>query len=144
MAPADLWALLPIILVSTTAVVVMLAAAFYRSHTLAATLTVIGLAAAVIASSLAGAQVPRQVTPLVIVDTYAGFYIGLVCSAGLAVALLAHDYLKRRAVRSEEFYVLLLLATAGSLVLVTSGHFASLFLGLEVLQGDCAILGNLR
>src|SRR5581483_8749231 len=34
----------------------------------------------------------------------------------------------------EEFYVLVLLATLGSAVLVASSHFASFFLGLEVLS----------
>jgi NADH-quinone oxidoreductase subunit N len=37
-------------------------------------------------------------------------------------------------VRPEEFYVLLLLAVVGSLVLVASNHFVSFFLGLEVLS----------
>lgn len=134
MTCAELLAILPIILVSTFAVVVMLAAAFRRSHTLAATLTVIGLAAAVAGSWFAGIRSPLQVTPLLRVDPSAVFYTRLVLIAGLVVALLTHDYLKRRSGRPEEFYILLLLAIAGSLVLVASSHFASFFLGLEVLS----------
>jgi len=50
------------------------------------------------------------------------------------VALLAYSYLERRESRPEEFYLLLLLATLGSGVLVASSHFASFFLGLEILS----------
>lgn len=131
---ADLLPLLPIIIVAACAVVVMLQAAFHRSHALAAGLTVLGLALALATLPLAAGHGPRQITPLIIVDAYAVFFTGLICWASLAATLLAYDYLKPRSGRREEFYVLLLLATLGTLVLVSSNHFASLFLGLEILS----------
>ena len=113
MTPSDFVALLPMILVSLGAVAVMLAAAFYRRHAPAAAICIITLIAALISLPFAAGQAPRQVTPLVIVDNYAVFFMGLIVTAGLAVALLAYDYLKRRSKRPEEFYVLLLLAILG-------------------------------
>ena len=127
---SDLPALLPIIIVAVAAVVVMLSAAFHRSHALAAAITVIALAAVVAILPVAASRAPRQITPLAIVDAFAIFYMGLICAASLAVALFAYDYWKSRTQRPEEFYVLLLLATLGSLVLVSASHFASFFLGL--------------
>ena len=50
------------------------------------------------------------------------------------VFLFAYDYLKRRQERPEEFYLLVLLATTGAMVLVVSRNFASFFLGLELLS----------
>jgi NADH-quinone oxidoreductase subunit N len=134
MTLADLPALLPIIVVAAAAVVVMLAAAFCRSHVLAVALTVIGLVAALAALPLAAGHGPRQITPLLLVDRYTIFYTGLIAAATLAATLLGYDYWKSRTQRQEEFYVLLLLATLGSFVLVSSSHFASLFLGLEILS----------
>ncbi len=134
MTAADLLSLLPMIVVSVTVVVVMLAAAFCRSHGLAATLTATGLLVSLVLMLFPAIRAPRQITPLVIVDAYAVFFGGLICVAALAVALQAYDYLKPRGRRPEEFYVLLLLATLGSLVLVSSNHFASFFLGLEILS----------
>jgi len=131
---SDLPALLPIIIVAVAAVVVMLSAAFHRSHVLAAAITVIALAAVVATLPIAASRAPRQITPLAIVDAFAIFYMGLICAASLAVALFAYDYWKSRTQRPEEFYVLLLLATLGSLVLVSASHFASFFLGLEILS----------
>ena len=61
------------------------------------------------------------------------FYTGLILAATAAVTLLSFGYLERRNERRDEYYLLLLLAALGSIVLVAAVHFASLFLGLEVL-----------
>jgi NADH-quinone oxidoreductase subunit N len=134
MGAADVVAIGPMIILGAAAVLVMLAAAFHRHHGLAAAMAAIGLAAALVALWPASRTAPRLVTPLLIVDRYAIFYTGLICVAALAVAGLAYDYFKLRPGRPEEFYVLLLLATLGSVVLVASSHFASFFLGLEILS----------
>ncbi|MGC2544777.1 MAG: NADH-quinone oxidoreductase subunit N, partial [Silvibacterium sp.] len=77
---------------------------------------------------------PRQTTMLLVMDKYALFFMGLITAASFAVALLAYGYLAKREGNKEEFYVLLLVATLGAMVLAASSHFASLFLGLEVLS----------
>ncbi len=112
----------------------MIGIAVRRSHaaTFGITLAAIigsGAAAAGLASS-----VPMQGGPLFFADGFALFYAGLVLIAGACVAILARDYLKGRAVRPEEFYMLLLGALTGALALIFSCHFASFFLGLEVLS----------
>jgi NADH-quinone oxidoreductase subunit N len=47
---------------------------------------------------------------------------------------MAHTYLKEFPGNKEEFYLLLLLSLIGAMVLVSSSHFASLFIGLEMLS----------
>jgi NADH-quinone oxidoreductase subunit N len=131
---ADLVTLLPLLVLTAAAVVVMLAAAFYRSHLLALVLTLLGLAATIGSLSVAAGQAGRQVTPLLLMDDYALLYIGLLAGATAAVALLSYTYLQRRGVPPEEYYVLLLTATLGGATMVASTHFATLFLGLELLS----------
>jgi NADH-quinone oxidoreductase subunit N len=131
---ADIIALLPILLISATAVVVMLAIAVKRNHALAAGLTIAGLAAAFLSIFAALRLVPRQVTPLLLVDRFALFYMGLIILSAAVVAALSYDYLKNRDEQREELYLLLLLATAGCAVLVASTHFVSFLLGLEILS----------
>ncbi|MDQ2946473.1 MAG: NADH-quinone oxidoreductase subunit N [Acidobacteriota bacterium] len=131
MTASDILALLPLLLVAATSVVVMLAAAMHRSHALAFGLTLAGLASA-FCSIFFGH--PRQVTALLIIDSYALFFMGLIVAASFAVALLAYGYLARREGNREEFYVLILVATLGAMVLTASTHFASFFLGLEILS----------
>jgi len=131
---ADLIALLPLLIVAGTAVVLMLAIAVRRSHPFAAGVSLVGLAAAFISLWVASPRLPRRVTMLLTMDHYAVFYIGLMTAACFAVALLSYNYFQSREVYPEELYVLLLTATLGSSILAASSHFASFFLGLEILS----------
>ena len=134
MTTGDLITLLPLIVLTVTPVVVMLAAAFWRSHALALALTLVGLAATMVTLFIAATRTARQVTPLLAFDTYALFYIGLLTAATAVVAVFSWSYLQRRHVHPEEYYMLLLTASLGGAVLVASTHFASFFLGLEILS----------
>jgi len=134
MNTADLVALLPLLLVAGTSVLVMLEIAAWRSHWVSLGITLIGLAAAFGSLWLVVPLAPRKVMSLLILDQYALFYIGLILAATFAIAILCHGYLERHAETREELYVLLLVATLGSMVLVASSHFVSFFLGLEILS----------
>jgi len=122
------------LLVAGTSVLVMLEIAAWRSHWVSLGITLIGLAAAFGSLWLVGPLAPRKVMSLLILDQYALFYIGLILAATFAIAILCHGYLERHAETREELYVLLLVATLGSMVLVASSHFVSFFLGLEILS----------
>ncbi len=130
----DAIALLPLVAVAAGAVAVMLAAAVRRSHRSAAGLAAATLLVALTLVRAAAAKTPRQVTPLLVVDAYALFYMALLFAGALAVVLLAYGYLRARDEVREEFYLFLLLATLGAAVLAASRHFASFFLGLEILS----------
>ena len=131
MTAADVLALLPLLLIAATSVAVMAAAAVGRNHTVAFGLTLAGLAASFCSIFFVD---PRRVTMLLVMDNYALFFMALIAAASFAVALLAYGYLAKREGNKEEFYILLLVATLGAMVLAASSHFASLFLGLEVLS----------
>jgi NADH-quinone oxidoreductase subunit N len=134
MTRTDLIALSPLIVLGASAVTLMLAIAWRRSHRAAAAIAAVGLGATLASLAWAASVTPRQVTPLLVVDGYALFYTGLLCAASLAVTVLAYGYFARRPGQHEELYLLLLLATLGSVVLAGATHFASLFLGLELLS----------
>jgi NADH-quinone oxidoreductase subunit N len=134
MSASDLIALSPIIVVAAAAVAVMMLIAFSRSHILTVLLAVAGLGGSFFALFPAAGLIPREVTPLIVIDGYALFYMGLILISGLIVGILSYGYLDGREGNSEEFYLLLLLATLGSMVLASARHFVSFFLGLEVLS----------
>ncbi len=134
MTSADLVALAPLLVLTATTVLVLLLAAFRRSHALAAGTTVLGLVLALAALPLAWTVAPHGVTALLVVDGYGLFFGGLVCAAALAVTLLVYAYLDDLHGYREELYVLLLTATLGAAVLAVSRHFATLFVGLELLS----------
>ena len=134
MIASDLVALSPLIVLSSTAVVVMLSIAIRRDHRVAALLAVVGLAAALASLRFAAAVSPRRVTGLLLVDSYALFYSAVLLLSTAAVLLLAFAYMKRQQEHREEFYCLMLLAACGALVLASSCHLVSLFLGIEILS----------
>ncbi|SHM44402.1 NADH dehydrogenase subunit N [Pseudomonas punonensis] len=137
-------ALLPLLVTCATVVVVMLAIAWKRSHTMTFVLSVIGLNAALLSLLPTIGVTPLQVTPLMQIDTFACYYMALVLIATLACVTLTHAYLGEAKVNDgqtkgyprnrEEMYLLLLLSAAGGLVLVSTEHLAGLFIGLELLS----------
>lgn len=131
---ADLIAILPLLVLTATAVVVMVAICIRRSHLLAAWLSAAGLAVAFVSLWKAASVAPAQVTPLLIIDGYALFYIGLIIAATFVTVILCYGYLENQNGYREELYVLILTAALGSSVMVASNHFVSFFLGLEILS----------
>jgi NADH-quinone oxidoreductase subunit N len=134
MTAIDFVTLLPIIILTAFTVAVMLVIAFQRHHGLVVLWTLAALALSFAALPIAAHVAPRPVTPLLVLDHYALFYMGLIFVAGFAVTLLSYSYLEGRQHCPEELYLLLLLATLGAAVLVASQHFAAFFLGLELLS----------
>ena len=134
MNATDTLALLPLLLLAGTAIVVMLGIAAKRSHELTAGLTLTGFAASFLSIFAVARLVPRQVTSLLLIDRYALFYLGLIIASAAAVAVLSYQYFAKHDGQGEELYLLLVLATSGCAVLVTSIHFVSFLLGLEVLS----------
>jgi len=152
-------ALAPILIVSFTIMWVMVAIAFRRHHWWNATVVAVGLNAALVSAtylvlpllvdqlptvlqgpllnvlkSFPSAPIPQFVTPLLVVDSYAAFYMGLVLAAGLATATLTYAYMEGYKGNKEEVYILLALSALGGIVVVCSRHFAAFFIGLELLS----------
>lgn len=134
MKAGDLLTISPLIALTLASIVAMLAAAFRRSHALAFVIALAGLAATFGTLFVAASRSERLVTPLVSMDAYTLFFIGLLTAAAAVVVILSWGYLERLPQHPEEYYVLLLTATLGGAVLVASTHFASFFLGLEILS----------
>jgi NADH-quinone oxidoreductase subunit N len=149
-------ALSPILIVSATIVGALLAVAFRRHHWWNATFVAVGLNLALLAATwlvlplliealpaawqpslhalLGSSPLPQLVTPLLVIDSYGAFYMGLVLAAALATATLSFAYLEGHKGNQEEMYLLLALSALGGLVVVCSRHFAAFFVGLELLS----------
>jgi NADH-quinone oxidoreductase subunit N len=130
---AQLLALIPIILVCATAVSVMLGIAWRRHHASTAIVSALGLNLAML-SLIAVAAVGTVSMPLLILDSLTLFTTVLILLSSLACVTLAHSYLEGFKGPKEEFYLLLLCATAGAIVVSASQHLATLFFGLELMS----------
>lgn len=130
----QLIALLPLLITCATAVLVMLSIAVRRNHWWSATLTVVGLNLALLSLFIVVRYLPQGVTPLLVVDGYACFYMAVILVATLGCATLAYAYMEGFPGNREEMYLLLVLAASGGLVLACARHLAALFIGLELLS----------
>jgi NADH-quinone oxidoreductase subunit N len=134
MTSADLFILSPYIVLIASALALMLVIAFRRDHEITALITIAGFTLASVCAALLVRRLPRAVTPLLMIDRYAIFYMCLVLFAAVFVAAMSLPYLKRHQGHKEEFYLLLIVAAFGCAVLPAAAHFASFFLGIEVLS----------
>ncbi|MFF7710102.1 NADH-quinone oxidoreductase subunit NuoN [Pseudomonas sp. NPDC007930] len=133
-------ALAPLLITGATAVVVMLAIAWRRNHSMTFLLSCAGLNLALLSILPVLKITPISVTTLLQVDNFAALYMALVLIATLACVTLAHAYLGEGADGAgypgnrEELYLLIILAAAGALVLVMAQQLSSLFIGLELMS----------
>jgi len=134
MTTHDLTALLPFMILTGATVVIMLAIAIRRSHKLTFALALGAVILAFFSLLFGPARAPQGLTPLLVIDGYASFFIMLILLAGFFTLLFSYGYLEIHRENREEFYILLLSAILSSVILVSSVHFASFFLGLEILS----------
>ena len=142
--------LMPMLILSVTMIVVMIAIAMRRSNVIAGTISVIGLNTALgvllvqllgasptsLLHGIYGAFSPSQglVSSLFVVDSFAQFNMVIVLVCALACFTLAYGYIEGLRDHKEELYLLMLISTLGALFMVCSDHLASFFLSLELLS----------
>tara|TARA_B100000780_G_scaffold116506_1_gene81669 strand:+ start:48 stop:1517 length:1470 start_codon:yes stop_codon:yes gene_type:complete len=130
----ELTSLMPLLLVASISVILLLLIAFVRDHKLTCWVTCIMFVMATYWALTEMGNTAQQVTPLLIMDDFSRLLIGVVLLVSLACAWMSYAYLEAADEIREEYYVLLSLAALGACVLVASNHFASMFIGLELMS----------
>ena len=128
MTGADLWAVIPLLLIATGALVVLLFGAVkpVRLGTPVGCAALLGAALWCLRTPPAApAAIGVSLTP------FARFFTILFALTGVAVLLLSHDYNERRDIRGEEYPATILFAVFGLAVLSGATNLLTLFLGLE-------------
>jgi NADH-quinone oxidoreductase subunit N len=73
-------------------------------------------------------------TDMVLVGGFASFFDLLFLTVGLLTILLSESYLKKEGVHVGEYYVLVLFAIAGMMMMGSSADLITLFLGIELMS----------
>lgn len=69
------------------------------------------------------------------VDDLMGDFLKLILYFAVAIALLySRSYMHERKIETTEYYVLVIFATLGMMVMITANHFLTIYLGLELLS----------
>jgi len=140
-----LLALTPQLIVATGIVFALILISWQRSQRIISLFTKGVLFLALVATLMSFSQSTTAVTPLVTVDDFSRYAFVLVCLTGLCVVYLSRLMLSRQVEVHDEYYLLVLLVILGAGILVVSNHFASLFLGFELLSiALVGLVGYLR
>lgn len=127
---------LPYIALASGLLIVMIGVAIRRTHFVAWSLTVLTLVATLICH-FPGYEALGEGTTLTMlfyVDGVSYVFNAMFVLAAIFTAVIAYQYVQERLGYPEEFYLLLLAATFGGMMLPAATHFASLILGLEIVS----------
>ena len=138
MGKIDLLSLLPQIILAAGAIVLLLSIAVRRNHLFTAIIAILFVTASFV--SLFFHPVQNEISGILIRDGYSMFFSGLILVITMYIMLISHPYMEIRAEDIEEYYILMILATLGATVLVSSRHFITFFLGLELLSTSLYVL----
>ena len=85
-------------------------------------------------------SIPHAIEPLLILDVYSMFFLGIIIISALLVTFLSYDYIKRLEGVREEYYIIIFTSTLGAALLTVANHFVLFFLGIETLSVSLYIL----
>lgn len=134
MTKADFLNVMPLFILTSASILILFSIAVKRYHKVIYVITSVSLLADLFYVLLVSAKHTAYIEPLFIFDGFGTFNVALILAIAFAVTMLSYAYFEQREERKEEYYILLILATLGSVVLVISKHFVSVFLGLEILS----------
>ena len=130
----DLLPIMPLLIVTATSVVLMLMIGIRRSYITTGFIAITGLLLATLVAASMMSWTNQQLTPLLIIDQYSLLFTVIVCASAMVLAILSFPYFFELGDEKEEYLLLLVVATIGAIVMVSSNHFISTVLGLETLS----------
>lgn len=139
-------ALLPELLLTAWALVVLMVVAWRHKTAhdmrLVGTLSLIGYALAGLGTAWLASQQARPdgLAQMIALDGFRFASDGLLVAIGAAIAIMSLRWLERQGILAPEYYVLLMLATVGMMLLAGAVDMTTLFLGLEVMSISVYVL----
>ncbi|XRX42487.1 MAG: NADH-quinone oxidoreductase subunit N [Buchnera aphidicola (Eriosoma harunire)] len=127
-------ALLPILIIISSILLLLISISWRRNHFLNFLISITGLSCSLMSLFFIPSKIPIDINFLIRLDGFAIFYSSLVLIFSLLTCILSHSGFINYKYDIDEFYVLLLLSTVGCLLLVSSVHMSSLFIGLELVS----------
>ena len=134
MSRTDFLNIVPLFMLTSTAILIMFSISVKRNHKLIYIITCVSFLADFLYLQFNYSGAKWIIEPLFVFDGFGTFNTGLIFLSSLAVTMISFAYFEQREERKEEFYILLVLGTLGAAVMAISKHFVSLFLGLEILS----------
>ena len=140
MIRSDFLCLTPLMIIAGAPVLMMLTVAFTRNYKVIYGFSLSAFIIAFLSLFFVLPAIPCRISTLFIFDQYSILFSGIIILASLLVTLLSYDYLLFQESEKEEYFIILFIASLGSLLLVAASNFVTLFLGLEMLSISLYVL----
>ena len=140
MTERDFLCLTPFLIIAVAPVVIMVVVSVLRNYKVVYGFSVLSLLAAFGSIFFVLPSIPHAIEPLVILDVYSMFFLGIIIISALLVTFLSYDYIKRLEGVREEYYIIIFTSTLGAALLTVANHFVLFFLGIETLSVSLYIL----
>jgi NADH-quinone oxidoreductase subunit N len=140
----DTLAILPLILVSLTAMIVLIVGLFVRREQSAVlgAISLVGIGLAAIATVSLWGQNRAAFGGSVAADNFFVFFSVVALAVMALTAILSAEFVSREGFSAAEYYALLLFSGAGMLVLAASRDLIVLLIGLEILSMSLYVLAG--
>ena len=134
------------LILTGTGLVIVVADLFYPKKRLMAYIALAGAIAAGLAS-IAMTNSGEGVYAFfdtIVSDNYSLFFSVIFCLGTALTILISVDYAEREAINYSEYYVLLLFATVGMIVMASASDLITVFLGLELMSIALYVLAGMK
>ena len=142
MTSTDFLAILPVLLLVAWASILLLVDVFAKRTRLTFTLAAVGILVDLIVALYQGGKNFSGFNGMVAVDGFTVFLNGLFLVSGFAGLALAYDYNRRMGLDRGEYYVLLLFALSGMMLMASAADLIVVFLALELLSIPLYVLAG--
>ena len=140
MSPSDFLCLTPVMIIAGAPILMMLTIAFTRNYKVIYGFSLTAFSIAFLSLFFILSAIPCRISTLFIFDQYSILFSGIIILTSLLITLLSYDYLLYQESEKEEYFIILFIASLGSLLLVAASNFVTLFLGLEMLSISLYVL----
>src|SRR5664280_1003813 len=140
MTEKDFLCLIPFLILAVAPVVIMIVVSILRNYNVVFGFSVVSLLIAFCSIFFILPSLPHTIGPLLIIDVYSMFFLGIIFISALLVTFLSYDYIKQLEGVREEYYIIIFTSTLGASLLAIANHFVIFFLGIETLSISLYIL----
>jgi len=131
----DLWLIAPLITVIVTGLVILTVEAIRRgSANLSYVISLVGLALSGVLCVVVGETPQPAFNNMILQGPYAQFFSLLFIVTGIFTILLSRNYLERQGVHRSEYYLLVVFAISGMMLLAYALDLIIIFLGIELMS----------
>ncbi len=140
----DLLSILPVLVLAAWACILLLVDVFFLKERkgITAILAAVGLAGALAVTLLTSSTARLGFGGMAAADSFAAFLSALFLASGLFAVAQSYDYLKRMDMASGEYYVLMLFAISGMMLMAYANDLIMVFLALELLSIPLYVLAG--